>query len=739
MSKRWITITQIVTTVLVFTCLSQIPSVESSSATAKSISTSSSSHLTSNSSPSSSAAAAKEEGDDILPQGESPPSSIEPELPETVSEIGSVIPGIYKEYLPQPIYYESVVPAIFQYQTPQWNKTEITFNNWYTCVSETIPYRYSCPVTFHMNKAIVNLHVDFEGLHPISDTRTQVLQQSMTNYYDRLTSHSSFCDRIQKHFPGIWTETADLQRYLNALKGCSRGSDLHPYLNRSIIDYNYSIRQPFTRMENNFYNTFYKHILGSGGKNSSLDLVASALLSNTRTSLQAAVLGQYYAEKNRWIHANEDCRQGFIPTSLVTPDKFNDSLSQIHKMKIFQKHSEFSISTGEMSKYYSAPIADCTHTSDSFVVRVLIPIVKKYRREMLQLVHVHTIPFLYNDHVCKVKLPVEGKQDYYKSQDSIYGEMDSSFMYLYHEIAQRAYRTNCKPNQLCKIPDYMLDSRKSDPCVSALLSRSDSGIRKYCDFECLLKDQYFLPNVVRVATNKFVVTGDSLTIKIACRNEQGSQIETEKLVYLKPGQIGATLFKLPCNCRMVIPHVNEFYGGQPCDETTNTENVYHSHDEPRRYREEVTFSSIIPFMFGKVKSNNGGQQTYQRTDKNANAVYHEKMDYYDSLDGGDLLNLTEIIDTERIEKYISASEKRRERERNDFMGMDYYAEKLVSGSDEGGPGLGGFFWSVFIISFIVILSLQAYIIVMLKRNERISYSKADRILYRVEPDATSLG
>lgn len=660
--------------------------------------------------------------DEVMPPSGSDSSLSGSQVPETISEVGSLIPGVYKEYLPQPVLYESALPAVFQYQTPVWNKTEITFNNWYNCVTETVPYRYSCPVTFHMNKAIVNLHVDFEGLHPISDTKAQSLQESMRMYYDRLTSHSEFCDKIQKHFAGIWTESQDLERYLSGLQGCSRGSELHPYFDRSLQDYNYSIRSPFTKMENNFYNTFYKHILGSGGKNSSLDLVASALLSNTRTSLQGAILGQYYAERNRWTHANQDCRQGYIPTSIVTLQKFNESLSSILKMSYFHHDNDLSVPPAQMSKYFNLPLADCTHTTDAFVVRILIPVLKKFRGEILQLVHVHSIPFQYRDHICRIKLPEQKTADPEEPSSS-------ESMYLYHELTHRAYRTNCKPNELCKISDYLLDSRRSDPCVSSLLSRNDTGIRAQCDFECLPQDEYVLPSVVRVASNKFVVTGNSLSLRIVC----GRLEKKEKLVYIKPEHIGATLIKLPCHCRLIFPHFNVFYGGQ-CDTEEGAGHIVHGDEEEQHYlsHEAVGVTSVMPFMFGKLNAKSSPNSVNHQE-------HHDTGYFYDNLAEGQLINLTEILDTQRIENYIRSSEIRRQKEEGSFKGMDFYAEKLQSGehlyeNENGGGGVGGLFWFVFILSVIVVLSLQIYIIVMFKRYDKVTYPKDDRILYRVDPD-----
>jgi len=43
-------------------------------------------------------------------------------------------------------------------------------------------------------------------------------------------------------------------------------------------------------------------------------------------------------------------------------------------------------------------------------------------------------------------------------------------------------------------------------------------------------------------------------------------------------------------------------------------------------------------------------------------------------------------------------------------------------------------WVVFLITTLIILTLQAYVLYVIKRNERTSYPKDERILYKV-PDS----
>jgi hypothetical protein len=223
---------------------------------------------------------------------------------------------------------------------------------------------------------------------------------------------------------------------------------LQPTVDKLISQYNYSIRYPFTRMENDFY-TFYKQIIGgesnAGGGNRSgggsetnsskagltspmipnvaytplnLDLAAYALLSNGRTTRQAAIVGIYWSEKNPFVHSNQDWLSRVIPQSIVTRSKFNAIIIKIEKTaektatayyssnaKSLELTYDLATSRGSIDKYCSLSLTDCSHVSSGpLVVRILVPILKNDRAKTLQLVHVHNLPFQYKDHVCRLHL-----------------------------------------------------------------------------------------------------------------------------------------------------------------------------------------------------------------------------------------------------------------------------------------------------------------------------------------------
>lgn len=100
-----------------------------------------------------------------------------------------------------------------------------------------------------MNQAVVNLHVDFEQLHPavgsINGKKSHTSSSGdHTTHYDRLISSSQFCTKIQPHFATIYTNVPIFERYLRALKRCGIEWGWAPdddvvLVQRNMSDFNY--------------------------------------------------------------------------------------------------------------------------------------------------------------------------------------------------------------------------------------------------------------------------------------------------------------------------------------------------------------------------------------------------------------------------------------------------------------------------------------------------------------------
>lgn len=309
-------------------------------------------------------------------------------------------------------------------------------------------------------------------------------------------------------------------------------------------------------MESNFYNVFYRVInAATVSSNTSLDLVASATLSNARATIQGMLLSVYYAEKYRWYHAIQDCNAQLIPHSLISSQRFEEKLDEMSKHGRFMFNYEFSVPMNLMSKYYNLPIADCTYTNDSYVVRIQIPVKSIGRPELSQrayrLVTLKPVPFMYRTRVCNVVV-------------------DSEQKYAVDVLNSVTYRTNCKSNELCFNPTTFA-YRFIDFCATALINENFKEVIAYCPFECRklgrMSDERH-GGVLRVGTDKFIVTGPGVTGMINCQFEgessppssasathESSQAPTEPKLDQSQFEIendGAVEVTLPCHCTMTV-------------------------------------------------------------------------------------------------------------------------------------------------------------------------------------------
>ncbi|CAG7834372.1 unnamed protein product [Allacma fusca] len=407
-------------------------------------------------------------------------------LPMTSSLSISVNPGLYYEEQVPAIFYDHYIPAIVEYKTPKMNKTELTFNNWFNCTSEKYPYSLSCPVVFHLNAAVRNLHRDFGSIQPGKDDE----EFSHAQHFNLLSNSKNFCNKIQKHFPGIYTNVTDIRQYFKDLQKCA---NKYPVDWRN-VDYQYDIRSPFSKMEYNFYSTFFQPVTNRTGD---IRLLASASLSNSRTAIQGSVMASFYAERNRWNFAVATCFQNKLPPSLVTQDKLEEILGSIDG----DAHIT-SISNDSISKYFSLPLTDCTHTNDEFIVRLLIPMISS-SREKYRLISVHPIQFQVGNTFCALK------------------SSKGPSMYLFDVEQQLAFKSICEPNELCDLNSHT----EIDLCMSAIFAKNVTGMLTFCQYKCEEPSQPF--RIEMVAKNAFTITADkSTSVKVTCPSKNPESAST---------------------------------------------------------------------------------------------------------------------------------------------------------------------------------------------------------------------
>jgi len=417
-----------------------------------------------------------------------------------------------------------------------------------------------------------------------------------TEYYDNLLSHSSFCNLIQRHFSGVFIQDDELSTYIRALEKCNtdllENDSALVFLLRS-SDFNFSIRHPFTKMESNFYNIFYKSITGTN--NGTLDLVASATLSNARATIQGTLLSVYYAEKYRWTHAVQDCSSQLIPHSLITSQGFTEKLDEISKRERFLKNYDYAIPMSLISKYYSVPIADCTYTNDTFVVRIQLPVKAKASKidtteappPSPRLLTLKPATFVYHNKICSV-------------------QVDSQQRYAYDGINNIAYRTNCKSNELC-LNSETFAHRFVDRCATALVGRNFEEVITYCKFECApqIRTSIFGEEpgeVMRAGNDKFIIAGHGTKAVVNCHsggsssapylgNDQSSisvNSKEESTEFSVEGD-GALEVTLPCKCNMEV----------------NRQRYYASAFNGCEAEGELVLSRVIPWHLVKEHERDG--------------------------------------------------------------------------------------------------------------------------------------
>ncbi|CAG7818071.1 unnamed protein product, partial [Allacma fusca] len=399
-----------------------------------------------------------------------------------------VNPGLYYEEQVPAIFYDHYIPAIVEYKTPKFNKSEVTLSNWFNCMSEDLPYSMACPVSFHLKAAVHNLHRDFESVQPGKDDE----EFSHAQHFNLLSNSKNFCNKIQKHFPGIYTNVTDIRQYFKDLQKCTNRF----LIDQRNFDYQYDIRAPFSQMDDNFYYTFFEPV-ENRTEDIDVRLLASASLSNSRTATQGSLLASFYAERNRWNFAVATCFQNKLPPTLVTQDKLEEILGSIDGGAHIT-----SISNASISKYFSLPLTDCTHTNDEFIVRLLVPMISS-SREKYRLISVHPIQFQVENTFCALK------------------SSKGPSMYLFDVEQQLAFKSICEPNELCDLNSHT----EIDLCMSAIFAKNVTGMLTFCQYKCEEPSQPF--RIEMVAKNAFTITADkSTSVKVTCPSKNPESAST---------------------------------------------------------------------------------------------------------------------------------------------------------------------------------------------------------------------
>lgn len=482
------------------------------------------------------------------------------ELPLQARISYKLVSGLLMERVPAPSshFYKEYVPLVYQFTIPRWSKQEMMIYGSQNCsTTNYTKFFTTCPILYYLNE----LHDRFTEF--ITHNQPLVANLIEINAKPEGSQISLDCELVRSHFEDIYVDKVILDEYLARLKSCSPlGSQEFV---QGISNYVYNISGLYLQMRRNFYNEYWLKIDLLEGR------VDAAIWANAINIFNAFLFENHLMESHRWKAAIVDCEAGRIPSTILPPSLLIDTLSDMVESLVNQG-SIPTVSTSTVGNYYKASLTDCTFTNDTFLVRILIPVVPNTEKYLL--VKVTPTPFYYKDKT---------------TQEAFQCEVDSTVLptssnagedtYALVDVVQSiAYESDCKPAQLCHIPTA-LHPRKVSRCVTAVFNwerfkgKGDvqQDLIKYCPVKCSSVDKFKKDSLVHVTPFQFLwFSGDDSNkagVGINCSTSSSLSPATTGANYLvyqaKSRGFGAQEFEINCNCH--ISHNTNIHKPKPCD------------------------------------------------------------------------------------------------------------------------------------------------------------------------------
>lgn len=448
--------------------------------------------------------------------------------------------GVYKQELQSPLFYESFIPIIYEYNVPKYSTLDITLRDWREkCKTENFAPSYTCPVFYHYEKYLERFEAEAvprAWAKDAKDTTSQNLPSVPISTYD-------FCNNIQKHFPGSITQQFGFEEYVEKLQKCPLGDIV---ISRGVNDYVYGIKQLFKSMNKNYESEFSNAFIGAG--NSKL---TPAFYVNAVTTHQNGMLIAYILEMKRWSEAELSCNSQHTPSSLVKVNNLTTSLNQVDQL--LKAHNLVSsMNLAETSAFYKLPITDCSYieTNGNFVVRIQIPILRKGLNP--KLFRVDSLPFVFTD-----------DSDTSGGSRQLCQIRSDPRTFIFDKPSGILQVSKCNPmSPICKLENFA-SSDVVSPCLSSIFSENMEGVKKYCEMDCVPWKENsdglkILPAFHRVQPDTYLVTGQTLSgVTIKCQEKQDKALEHP--------EIGALEVKLPCDCYLAY-QTDTYYPDSSCDD-----------------------------------------------------------------------------------------------------------------------------------------------------------------------------
>lgn len=494
-----------------------------------------------------------------------------------------LVSGLHMELIPSPSshFYKQYVPLVYRFTVPRWNKTNTVIHGSQNCITTNYTKFFTtCPALFYLNE----MHDRFSDYIDNNQPLLVNLQDMGAKPETALVSFD--CEKIGPHFEDIFMDEVAVEEYLGRLTSCSPVGSLE--FIKGLSNYVYNISSIYLEMRRNFYSEYWLKIDLLDGR------VDAALWANAINVFNSLLFQNYMMEINRWKMALVDCEAGKIPSTLLPPSLLDDTLrDMLDALKL--ENLIPTVSTDTIGNYYKSMISDCVFTNNTFLVRILIPVIPN--QEKFLLVKIAPLPFFYHD--------TNTNQNFQCQIDpeALPNLAENGNAYVLIDLVKNiAYESDCKPGKLCHIPTAQ-HPLKVSPCATAAFNWERyignvtlrMELLKHCPLKCHQMNNYQRDLWKQVSPREFFwfdgSSGNSL-INVTCSTKKGSSL-SEMILVRETERLGSWTFELGCDCS--LKYRSQVFKPKPCNAySNNNQGIRHqtSHLSPVQWYSSDSMNKI---------------------------------------------------------------------------------------------------------------------------------------------------
>jgi len=188
-----------------------------------------------------------------------------------------------------------------------------------------------------------------------------------------------------------------------------------------------------------------------GNENDRIMQISATLFTTARIIYQ-------HAQTTSFLKVMSDCDNRKLPALIIDPKTLKEDLTRLEK-QIEKDGFHLAVPVKKLSQYFSLTTTSCEVTNTRIRIKVKVPIIR--HATVCQLYHINTLPFVYENSVCKLNLDFDQVG---KCNDEFFPLIGSM-----HEI--------CNPSKssLCLLSRRHKISSLSTKCASHLIAHKTTA------------------------------------------------------------------------------------------------------------------------------------------------------------------------------------------------------------------------------------------------------------------------